>query len=186
MSVCCVRVNLWGSWAFAAVNTEADRCRSTNHGQAATGKPLVLYIFFIFFFMSYLFTLLLSKSRCSATTLDFSRSRLCSSWRMRACSILVWVYGQKKETKTGKRDPGRKGQGEENTETQTMRIRGGIGKVRTAVVTWSKCGFVEQKKSSDHMIERVKDRGWSGRNVIFFLLVLILSNSWSVIPPDRL
>lgn len=118
------------------------------------------FTFFHFFFMSYLFTLLLSKSRCSATTLDFSRSRLCSSWRMRACSILVWVYGQKKETKTGKRDPGRKGQGEENTETQTMRIRGGIGKVRTAVVTWSKCGFVEQKKSSDHMIERVKHRGW--------------------------
>lgn len=70
---------------WVIINREANRCRSARD----SGHRQRFACVFLFF------TLRFSNSLWSVSALDFSRSRLCSSWRIWACSNFVWVYGKR-------------------------------------------------------------------------------------------
>lgn len=70
---------------WVIINREANGCKSARD----SGHRQRFACVFLFF------TLRFSNSLWSVSALDFSRSRLCSSWRIWACSNFVWVYGKR-------------------------------------------------------------------------------------------
>lgn len=88
-----------------AVDREAE-----HHRTVSTGSGLML------------FTLRLPNSFWSAAALDFSSSRLCSSWRMWACSNFVWVYGKTQRHRQKKEREKERLKGEKKTNADQRGI----------------------------------------------------------------